>query len=146
MTPQRSHAGAMLAGIVLWGIGLSIGVAGVSLLTAELTDPELDAKITHLEKNLAKYDTLFFGSSRIYRGFDPLVFDRDMAAHGERTSSFNLAFRTGSRVHRCAPLRQPPPSMSTEIAPVLRCEAATRRNQNRAPNPGRLHFLSRVCA
>ncbi len=97
MTQRLWHTQALLI-TALWGIGLAIGVAGVSQLTPEPADPTLDAKVAHLEQNRARYDTLFFGSSRIFRGIDPLEFDHEMAARGNRTRSFNFAFR-GMRAH-----------------------------------------------
>ncbi len=42
----------------------------------------------HLHKD--SFDTLFFGSSRIYRGIDPTEFDHAMAGHGHSTRSFNF--------------------------------------------------------
>lgn len=98
MTPHRRHRGALLAGVALWGAGLATGVVGVARLVPEPVAPELRAKLEHLEANPDKYDTLFFGSSRIYRGLDPRVFDRVMAARGHPTTSFNLAF-SGMRAH-----------------------------------------------
>ncbi|MCA8967578.1 MAG: hypothetical protein KDC48_22045 [Planctomycetes bacterium] len=43
-----------------------------------------------LEARIDEVDTLFLGSSRIYRGINPIVFDAQMAALGAPTSSFNM--------------------------------------------------------
>jgi hypothetical protein len=46
-------------------------------------------KYSYLEKNINKYDTVFLGSSRVLRGFNPRQFDK---ATGRKT--FNLGFIT----------------------------------------------------
>jgi hypothetical protein len=53
--------------------------------------PEVQAKIEHLRRHAAEYDTIFFGSSRIYHQILPSMFDELTAAHGITTHSFNAA-------------------------------------------------------
>ena len=60
-----------------------------------LTDRELDRgtvrnKLTHFAEHVGEYDTLFFGSSRMYRQVIPEVFDEVTAGHGIYTNTFNF--------------------------------------------------------
>ena len=50
---------------------------------------DIGQKLDHLAAH-PEIDTLFIGSSRIFHSVDPVLFDRDAAAHGVRTRSFNL--------------------------------------------------------
>lgn len=50
----------------------------------------LEDKLAYWQVHKDNIDTLFFGSSRIYRGIDPTVFDPAMADHGHPTRSFNF--------------------------------------------------------
>lgn len=61
-----------------------------------------EIKLDHVRRNAGEIDTLFFGSSRAFRGFVPEVFDRLTAAGGVPTRSFNFGV-PGSRameIHR----------------------------------------------
>ena len=52
--------------------------------------PEVTPKLDYLKAHRADYDTLFVGSSRVYHGMTPKVFDAVTAAAGHPTRSFNL--------------------------------------------------------
>src|SRR6185369_9557893 len=52
--------------------------------------PEAREKYAWLAGHADDYDTLFLGSSRVYRGIIPAVFDKLTAAAGVPTHSFNL--------------------------------------------------------
>jgi hypothetical protein len=52
--------------------------------------PVAQEKFTWLAAHADEYDTLFIGSSRIYRGIQPAVFDELTAAAGMPTHSFNF--------------------------------------------------------
>ena len=52
---------------------------------------QLGAKLDWLADHGAKFDTFFIGSSRVHRQIVPDIFDSEMAAHGLKTSSYNLA-------------------------------------------------------
>ena len=52
--------------------------------------PLLREKATHFSAHADDYDTLFFGTSRVYRGLMPAVFDELTARAGVPTRSFNL--------------------------------------------------------
>jgi hypothetical protein len=72
---------------------LALVAAGLSGLHA--TDPLNDVavvgeKLAHLRQNPGRYDTLFIGSSYVYREFDPSRFDAISAEAGVSTTSFNL--------------------------------------------------------
>ena len=68
------------------------------LVSADLVRPHLagrasnltETKLAWFAEHGAGYDTLFFGSSRAYRGFDPEGFDRLTAEAGVPTRSFNF--------------------------------------------------------
>lgn len=53
--------------------------------------PEVTPKLRYFVEHKDEFDTLFVGSSHIYREVIPETFDRAAAAHGVRTRSFNLA-------------------------------------------------------
>lgn len=48
-------------------------------------------KLGYLDKEIDRYDTLFFGSSRMHYALMPKVFDRRMAELGVPTRSYNVA-------------------------------------------------------
>jgi len=52
--------------------------------------PEVSQKVDYLKAHRQDFDTVFIGSSRIYHGVAPKVFDAVMAANGRPTRSFNL--------------------------------------------------------
>jgi len=47
-------------------------------------------KFAHFAAHKDEYDTLFIGSSRVYRGIMPALFDEITASHGRPTRSFNF--------------------------------------------------------
>ncbi|MHC4384587.1 MAG: hypothetical protein ACYS0J_17355, partial [Planctomycetota bacterium] len=47
-------------------------------------------KLDHFAEHKDEYDTIFLGSSHVYRGIDPEAFDRETAALGFPTRSFNF--------------------------------------------------------
>lgn len=47
-------------------------------------------KLRFLREHNTEIDTIFVGSSRVYHGVNPAVFDKEMAAAGEPTHSYNL--------------------------------------------------------
>ena len=53
--------------------------------------PEVTPKLRYFIEHKDDFDTLFIGSSRIYRHIEPEMFDRAAAARGVPTHSFNLA-------------------------------------------------------
>jgi len=70
------------------------GFIGIAILLhhlAPLRVPEVTPKLSYLQSHLADFDTVFIGSSRIYHGFSPRLFDAATAAAGKPTRTFNLA-------------------------------------------------------
>jgi hypothetical protein len=53
--------------------------------------PEVTPKLNYLKAHLGDFDTLFVGSSRIYHGVSPRVFDAVTSGGGKPTHSFNMA-------------------------------------------------------
>lgn len=70
------------------------GFAGMAALLhrlAPLHVPEVTPKLDYLKAHLGDFDTVFIGSSRIYHGVSPRIFDATMSTSGSATHSFNLA-------------------------------------------------------
>jgi hypothetical protein len=55
-----------------------------------------ETKFEHFAAHRDDFELLFFGSSRTFRGFDPELFDRELAQRGRTTRSFNFGL-PGSR-------------------------------------------------
>ena len=55
-----------------------------------------ETKFEHFAAHKDDFDLLFFGSSRTFRGFDPALFDGELARSGIATRSFNFGL-PGSR-------------------------------------------------
>jgi hypothetical protein len=74
-------------------IGLATFAACCAGLHRALPPPYLSQvtpKLRFLREHRADFDTIFIGSSRVFRGIAPAVFDRTMAESGCPTRSFNL--------------------------------------------------------
>lgn len=73
----------------------ALGLLGAAALGSALMAPPhlsvLSEKRAHLLADAEHYDTIFIGSSRVYRGIVPAVFDDEMRALGQPTRSFNFA-------------------------------------------------------
>lgn len=68
-----------------------VAMAALLHRAVPLRVPEVTPKLDYLKAHLGDFDTVFIGSSRIYHGVSPRVFDAAMAARGKPTRSFNLA-------------------------------------------------------
>ena len=86
------------AGLILFAVGLGFGVTVLAAATPTLTPPLMAERLAEFDVDRDRYDTLFFGSSRMFRGVDPSLFDAETARHDHPTRSFNLAF-PGMRFH-----------------------------------------------
>ena len=64
---------------------------------------DLDDKLRFFEAHRDEYDVLFFGSSRVFRGVVPTVFDGEMTRLGVPVRSFNFAV-DGMGCHETAAL------------------------------------------
>lgn len=60
--------------------------------------PMLRDKVEYFERHKDEFDVLILGSSAIYRGIDPVLFDAELARRGHDLRSFNLA-QPGMRSH-----------------------------------------------
>ena len=54
----------------------------------------LGSKLQHYLASVAQHDTVFLGSSHVYRAFVPAVFDAELAAAGVEARSFNLGVQS----------------------------------------------------
>lgn len=86
---MSGRAGAAL-GVALFAASFALGVALIGRWVPPPSEPLIEAKLAQLEAHLDEYDTLFFGSSRVFRGIIPRVFDREMAVRGHPTRSYNM--------------------------------------------------------
>ena len=99
---RGSAPAAALACFALGGL-LAAVLLGPALPEGAEPDARSEIKLEHLRREGARYDTLFVGSSRTFRGFSPQVFDAATAAAGAPTCSFNLGV-PGSRATEIARL------------------------------------------
>ena len=54
------------------------------------SDPLFSAKLAYFKQHAHEYDAVFFGSSRVFRGFDTQAFARKLRAHGHELCVFNF--------------------------------------------------------
>ena len=71
------------AGGVLFAIGLAIGIGALGLVIPRSEPPLIATRLAEFDAERDGIDTLFFGSSRLFRGFDPSVFDAVTTALGQ---------------------------------------------------------------
>lgn len=87
-----------LAHVLVFLAALAATALGVRRLDQEPVQSWMRVKLDHFASVAADYDTVFVGSSRLNFGLDPERFDARMAALGQPTRSYNLAFG-GMRQH-----------------------------------------------
>ena len=68
--------------------------------------PIISAKYAHYQTHKNDYNTLFFGSSRIYHHIDPATFDRTAQQAGLSTHSFNFGVSGLKPLHNYALLQE----------------------------------------
>jgi hypothetical protein len=92
--PDISRSSRLLRAIVNLAAFI-VGLAGVWLAAAPLFPPPhlpvLSEKRAHFLTHAGEFDAVFIGSSRVYRGFVPAVFDETLRARRGATRSFNFA-------------------------------------------------------
>jgi hypothetical protein len=76
--------------LCLLAVGGFLGMAALLHRALPNAVPEVTPKLDYLKAHRADYDTLFVGSSRVYHGITPKVFDAVTAAAGKPTHTFNL--------------------------------------------------------
>jgi hypothetical protein len=86
---QRGH----LRGLASIGAAALAVIAVLWLLDGRLPESSADLlgeKLRQYERVAPEIDTVFLGSSRVYRHLDPATFAQTFAAHGSTSSAFNL--------------------------------------------------------
>lgn len=63
--------------------------SALNIITPFPPVPTVESKLAHLSAHADEYDTLFIGSSRVYRHILPSVFDRTLKERGLSSRSFN---------------------------------------------------------
>lgn len=87
-----------LAHVVAFLAALAATALAIRRLDPEPVQSWMRAKLDHFASVSDQFDTVFVGSSRVQFGIDPERFDARMAALGDPTRSYNLAFG-GMRQH-----------------------------------------------
>jgi hypothetical protein len=118
---RASVAGAALAFVAGLVAALVLVRAAIGSLPAWTLEEEGVARIKmrHLSEQADAYDTVFLGSSQVYRQVDVRLFDRELARAGVRVRSYNLGlpgmrfFEVVARAN--ALLRRPPAGWKTLV-------------------------------
>lgn len=74
----------------LFVLGLALLIAALAPLDRLADVDVVGEKLEHLRRHAEVYDTLFVGSSTLYRGVSPAVYDAELAARGIAARSFNF--------------------------------------------------------
>ncbi len=94
--PRARRPASRIAGVLGFALGfagaISLVQTALGALPAWTSEEEGVARIKarHLAEHGSDYDTLFVGSSQVYRQIDVALFDRELAREGIRTRSYNL--------------------------------------------------------
>jgi hypothetical protein len=93
--PRRRRASAVVVAVAFVGglvLSLALVRAAIGSVAAWTLEEEGVARIKmrHLAEHADAYDTLFLGSSQVYRQVDVRLFDRELAREGIRVRSYNL--------------------------------------------------------
>ncbi|HEX8309824.1 MAG TPA: hypothetical protein VF614_00810 [Chthoniobacteraceae bacterium] len=84
------RAAHCLRNACLFLAGGALACAGAGMFLPPPHIPQVSAKLRYWEKHGHEFDTVFIGSSRTYRQFQPEVFDAVARDHGVKCRSFNL--------------------------------------------------------
>lgn len=77
----------------LAGAGFALTALGIRALVPWPAEYGLAAKMSWFDEHADEYDVVFIGSSRVFRAFDPRLFDEQLAARGIHVRSFNFGVR-----------------------------------------------------
>jgi hypothetical protein len=80
--------------ILLFLTGLMLPQPLLNRVVPWRPDGQLGAKLEYLAESADRYDVVFVGASRTYRGVNPLAFDGRMADLGLESHSFNLGVQS----------------------------------------------------
>ena len=86
-------ASAGLRGVIHCAIGLFAFIAGCLAIHHFTPWPrmnEISEKLAYFSRHKDEFDVLFIGSSRVYRGVVPQVFDATLLSRGIASTSLNL--------------------------------------------------------
>lgn len=84
------HLRSCLAAILTAAVGFAVTASTLRTVVPEPDRGAVSDKLAWFEAHRDDYDVLFFGSSRIYRGVIPPLFDQEMARRGHPVRSFNF--------------------------------------------------------
>src|SRR5688572_10396349 len=73
-----------------FALGLALLIAALAPLGGLADVPVVGEKLDHFARKAEDYDTIFVGSSTIYRGVSPAVYDAELARRGIAARSFNF--------------------------------------------------------
>jgi hypothetical protein len=90
MTPGTSSARRVLSLLLLAGLGFSLVAAALRPLVPWPEDYGLASKMRWWDEHADEYDLVFVGSSRVFRAFDPRVFEVELARAGVPLRAFNF--------------------------------------------------------
>lgn len=90
LVPRRRPLARALGQVGLCAAAFLAVAAGVRRLVPWPEEYGLRAKMEHLAAHKDELDLVFVGSSRVFRAFDPRVFDAALSAAGHPLRSFNL--------------------------------------------------------
>lgn len=89
-TLSRAGRGALLALLCFSGFLSGCALLGFFSPAIPLM-PQVSDKLEHYQHSDGQYSTLFFGSSKIFHGFIPENFDRELGREKRGEQSFNIA-------------------------------------------------------
>ncbi len=105
-----------------------VGWLGIASLVGPLLPPPrlpvLSEKHAYFHAHADQYEAVFIGSSRVFRGFAPLIFDAALQEHGHSLRTFNFAMEavwppeSFYRVHEFLRLRSRVRWVFIELLPV----------------------------
>ncbi len=80
--------------VAMIAIGFSAGLAATAALFQNVTPVprmlQVSDKLDHYRESNGRYSALFFGSSKIYHGFIPEIFDAELERAGQPSLTFNI--------------------------------------------------------
>jgi hypothetical protein len=90
---DRPANGHRLRELASFAVCLAASVLLLGRLLPRDVNDLLEDKLAHLARHRGEYDTLFLGSSVVYRAYDPAVFDATTRAEGLPTRTYNLGIQ-----------------------------------------------------
>lgn len=88
MIRQLGNSGA--ANVMIGAVAFLLTSALLQLVLPMPEMEQITPKLRHLAEHGGEYDVIFVGSSRVYHGVSPEVFDTEVASAGRHCHSFNF--------------------------------------------------------